>query len=556
MNGASLLLISGTLLSIAYFTYGKKISRWLGVDNKNITPAHSMNDGVDYFPAKTPVLLGHHFASIAGAGPIIGPILAVYFGWAPAFLWIIVGGIFMGAMHDYVTLISSVRHQGRSIGGVIESYIGLKGKKLFLIFAWSALLLVIAIFMNAVVAAFMKFPPAGVSSILFIFLAVAFGFVTNKNLLSFRTSTLIGLVFIIFSVKAGLEYPFELSENTWLILIVSYISVASVTPVWILLQPRDYLNSFLLYGIMILAVLGIFFYQVDLKVPAMTSFHTEIGYLFPMLFVTVACGAISGFHSLVATGTTSKQLDKETDARMVGYGSMLIESFLAVIALITAAYLSLGDYKEFIPMGGGKADPIGLFSSGIGTFTTSLGLSYELGSSFAALAISAFALTTLDTSVRLSRYTFQEFFTQKGEKKPSILSTNRYLATGISVGGGSLFAFSGGAGALWPLFGSANQLLAAIALLAVSVWLTKTRRSSLFVRIPMFFMFSFTLVSLMTLFYKNLVGGNLILSAFSIALVGVSFVLAYQAYTSLTTEPKTPVPVDDVDGAETTVSSQ
>ncbi len=543
MNGITLLLISGTLFFIAYLTYGKKIALWLGIDDRNRTPAHVMNDGVDYYPAKAPVLLGHHFASIAGAGPIIGPIIAVYFGWLPAFLWIIVGGIFMGAMHDFVSLTASVRHQGRSIGEVIEEHIGAMGKKLFLVFAWCALLLVIAIFMNAVVAAFMKFPPAGISSILFILLAVCFGFINNKNLLDFRVATIIGLFFICFAVYVGLAYPLPISRNTWLIFILAYVSIASVVPVWILLQPRDYLNSFLLYGIMILAVLGIFFYKAELRVPPVTNFQTDIGTLFPILFVTVACGAISGFHSLVATGTTSKQLDKESDARMVGYGSMLIESFLAVIALITAAYLSWDEYRNFIPISG-KTDPIGLFASGIGTFTTSLGISLELGSSFAALAISAFALTTLDTCVRLSRYTFQEFFIQKGKKEQSVLASNRYLATGISVAGGLLFAFSGGAGALWPLFGSVNQLLAAIALLAVTVWLMKTRQASLFVRLPMFFMFIVAFASLLILFYKNWTVGNLVLSFFSLILLGISFVLIYQAHMSLQREAKSEPKLD------------
>jgi len=530
MGAAWLVLLALGLLIFAYITYSSYISKKLGVDRDRQTPAHTMYDGVDYVPAKAPVLLGHHFASIAGAAPIIGPVTAAVFGWIPVYLWIILGAIFIGAVHDFSALIASVRHSGRSIGEVIEDHIGRKGKRLFIIFAWSALVLIIAVFTIVVAKTFVSVPSAGTSSVLFILLAILFGFSIYRIKAPLGVATIVGVALLFTCVYVGLRFPLVLSMKTWTYILLGYIFVASVTPVWILLQPRDYLNSFLLYTLIAGAILGIFISNPQVRLPDFTSFNTNLGYLFPILFVTVACGAISGFHSLVASGTTAKQLDREVDARPVGYGGMLIEGLLAVVALTTAAILLKGKYDSFFASGGGG--PITLFSRGVGGFMTKFGVPLNAGVTFAALSISAFALTSLDTATRLARFAFQEFF-ETGSTRGSILSSNRFVGTFFTVLAGGLLALSGKWRAIWPIFGSANQLLAALALLAVSVWLTKIGRDNNFVKYPMIFMFAVTLTALITLIRQNLIRANYPLAIIAFILLVVAIVLAVQANLSL-----------------------
>ncbi|MBP7584744.1 MAG: carbon starvation protein A, partial [Spirochaetes bacterium] len=369
MGSLWLIIISVAIFLAGYLIYGRFLARHLDIDPERKTPAHTMNDGVDYVPAKAPVLLGHHFASIAGAAPIIGPIVAVAFGWVPVMLWILVGGVFMGAMHDFTSLVASVRHQGRSIGEVIEEEIGTRGKTFFLIFSWSTLILIVAVFIIVVGKTFEEIPAAASASTLFIFIAVLFGLLLYKFKMSLAWSTIIGVVLLAAALYAGYVFPVQLPALAWYILLMVYIFIASVAPVWILLQPRDYLNSFILYSLMALGLAGIVFVNPEIRMPAFTSFNIEsVGYLFPILFVTVACGAISGFHSLVASGTTAKQLNSEKDARLVGYGAMLIESVLAVVALITAAMLIDADYAAM------KGNPIAVFSHGLGTMMTRFGI--------------------------------------------------------------------------------------------------------------------------------------------------------------------------------------
>jgi len=330
-------------------------------------------------------------------------------------------------------------------------------------------------------------------------------------------------------VILGVLFPIQQSFNFWIIILFVYVFIAAVTPVWILLQPRDYLNSFLLYFILIAGIVGIFVANPKVSFPAITQFHTNLGYLFPILFVTVACGAISGFHSLVSAGTTAKQLNLETDAKPVGYGSMLIEAVLAVVAMITAVTILQGEYSQLITKEGGG--PIGIFSAGIGKFIHHLGIPEQFGVTFAALAISAFALTTLDTATRLGRFAFQEFFESK--EKTTFLSQNRYVGTLVTVVFSALLAFSGTSEILWPLFGSANQLLASIVLLAITVWLAELGKKNRFVKYPMYFMFCVTLVALLNLIYKNAISLNIPLLILSIVLFIVAIVLVLQAGKSL-----------------------
>ncbi len=534
-----IVIISIIVLILGYRYYGDFVSRRLGVDPSRKTPAHTMNDGIDYVPAKKPVLLGHHFASIAGASPIIGPVTAAVFGWVPVVLWILIGGIFMGAVHDFASLMASIRHQGRSIGEVIEERIGHDGKRLFLVFSFFALILVVSAFLIIVAQTFVDNPSAGSSSILFILLAVLFGLFMRRSNVSLGLASVFGIGLLFLCIYIGLKFPVALSFHTWLVLMLLYVFVAATSPVWILLQPRDYLNSFLLYALMIGAFVGIFFARPTVHLEAFAGFEQDLGLLFPLLFVTVACGAVSGFHCLVASGTTAKQLDSEKDAKMVSYGAMLIECSLAILAILTAAVITKGSYSNLIAQG-----PVVLFSQGVGSFMVHIGIPLQTGTTFAALAVSAFALTSLDTATRLCRFCFQEFFSPRAGEEARILFSNRYIGTGITIGLGGALAFSGQWKLLWPLFGSANQLLAALALLAATVWLAARGIRYGFTLIPMIFMFAVTITALVSLIGTTFTEGHYVLMVFAVGLLIVAIMLIALAYKrfgfkrALKTEPK------------------
>ncbi len=530
MNSVFLVIAAVILFAIAYVAYGGYIAKKWGFDQSKPTPAHTLRDDVDYVPAKAPVLLGHHFSSIAGAGPIVGPIAAAVFGWIPVFLWVVFGSIFFGGIHDTGSLFASVRHDGKSLGEVIGANLGRKGKILFAVFSWLTLLLVVAAFTNIVANTFVSVPSAATASLLFILLAIVFGYFVYRKGVSLGIGTIFGVIGLCLSIYLGQLFPLNLDATTWMVILLGYIFVASVTPVWILLQPRDYLNSFLLYAMLIGGMLGVFMYAPELKIPGYVGFTVPKGegftYLFPFLFVTVACGAVSGFHSLVASGTTAKQLDSEKDLKLIGMGSMLIEGVLAVVALITVAYLANGEAAEL-----GLKSPIAIFSHGLGTFMTSFGIPYELGNSFTALAISAFALTSLDTATRLARFIFQEAFSKAGENanQSGSLITNRFVSTGITVVLSGILAFVGWK-IIWPIFGSANQLLAAVALLAVAVYLKKSGRKFGVVVLPMIIMFAVTLTALVFLVKGNLAGAaadptKYVLVFFAVALFLLALVL-------------------------------
>jgi len=534
---AIILLISAIILFVlAYIFYGGWLAKQWGLQPDNNTPAHTMYDGVDYVPAKAPVLLGHHFASIAGAGPINGPIQAAIFGWVPATLWILLGGIFLGGAHDFGSLLASLRHKGKSIGDIIQANVGLTAKRLFLLFSWSTLVLIVAAFTNIVADTFVSTPQAATASLLFILFAVVFGFAVCRRNAPLGLSTVLGVAALALSIWIGYIAPLSLPKTTWIIILAVYIVAASVMPVWILLQPRDYLNSFLLYGMMIGGVVGILLYNPRIQLPAFTSFKVGTQYLFPMLFITIACGAISGFHSLVASGTTAKQLDKEGDAKLIGYGSMLIESTLAIISIITAAYLTQDKFAELIKFG-----PTNVFADGLGTFMASFGINQVVGKTFAALAVSAFAMTTLDTATRLGRFAFQEFFENISESGETVASSNpvakffsdRYVASVITVVISIVLAFTSWK-AIWPIFGAANQLLAAVALLAVAAWLANAGRNNKMLIIPMIFMFIVTLTALVLLIQSNIASGNYILVLFAVLLFILAILLILQTYGVLT----------------------
>ncbi len=505
-----LLLSSIILFIISYFTYGSFIKIILNINDKNPVPSHTQNDNIDYVPTNRFILLGHHFASIAGVGPIVGPILGATFGWGPAVLWIIFGSIFIGAVHDFVSMVISMRKQGKTIGSIIEDFFGSEGKKVFLIFTWFTLILVIAVFTITVANTFVSHPEAGTASILFILLAIVFGYSVYKLRLNISIATVTVIVLLFTCVWLGLNFPLKLSYNIWVIILIIYIFLASITPVWILLQPRDYLNSFLLYTLLIGGVTGVFLKRPDIKLEVFKGFYDPgLGWLFPVLFVTIACGAISGFHSLVSSGTTSKQIDKETDAQFIGYGGMLLEGVLAILSIITAIMLTRSEYALLLK------NPISLFSNGMGSLLQSIGIPAVVSVSFAALAISAFALTSLDTSARIGRYTFQEFF--ESFNFPFLI--NRFIASFITVSAGALLAFNkGGAMSIWPLFGSANQMLASLALIAATAYFINKHLQNKIVLFPAIIMFIITITALVSLIYKNFLSHNWILVIIGIIL--------------------------------------
>ena len=571
MNAVVILLISLALLVCGYLFYGKWLAKTWGVDENKPTPAHEMEDGVDYVPAKTPVLLGHHFSSIAGAGPINGPIQAAVFGWVPVLLWVIVGGIFFGAVHDFGALFASVRHKGQSIGEVIADSMGQKSKKLFIVFAYMTLILVVAAFASIVANTFKAtFDEAGavdvvassanastaMISLLFIVIAIIFGYAVYRRNASLIVSTIIGVAVIIVCMVIGLNWhPIYLDGKVWMIIIGIYIAVASVAPVWILLQPRDYLSSFLLYFMMIVAVVGIIGSHPTLDIPAFTGFTdtlaptgTSLGYMFPALFVTIACGAISGFHSLVGSGTTAKQLDNERDARPIAYGGMLIECALAVISLCAVGYI-WANYAS-----GETVTPTVVFATGISKMVASIpGLAgvETVAYSMLVLAVSVFCLTSLDTATRLSRYMFQEFWLAPGETVEGATGykkvlTNPYAATLITVILGIGLGMTGYA-KIWPLFGAANQLLAALGLLAVATWLGKIGKKNKMFFIPMAFMLIVTITSLVFTLKSNIaglmaggegIGWNVVRIIISAILVVLAVILAIDGIKTLMAQAK------------------
>ena len=528
MNSLLLLIICIVILIIGYIGYGGWLCKQWGVgDSKKPTPAHEMEDGVDYVPAKAPVLMGHHFSSIAGAGPITGPIGAAMFGWVPVVLWILIGGIFFGGVHDFGALFASIRHKGQSIGEIISSNMSKRAKMLFTIFAYLTLILVVAAFASIVATTFgAVVDDAGVIdkaasatnssvamvSLLFIVIAIAFGFMVYRRNASMAVSTILGVAAIAICMVIGMNFhPIYLTTKAWMIIVGIYIAIASVTPVWILLQPRDYLSSFLLYAMLAVALVGVVVSHAGMGggdgLAAFNGFAVDNGngmqYLFPVLFTTVACGAISGFHSLVSSGTTSKQLDKETDAKPIAYGGMLLECVLAVITVCAINFA----YKKGITTGA-----TAIFAGGISQMyggIASEGVVNVLNT-LLVLTYSAFCLTSLDTATRLARFMFQEFFLEPGQTVDDIKDgwkktlVNPYVATIITVVLGIALGMTG-YGKIWGLFGAANQLLAGIGLLAVATWLCNVGKNNKMFLVPMAFMIVVTICSLCVT-VKNQIG--------------------------------------------------
>ena len=550
MNGITILLIALAVLGAGYLIYGRHLAKLWGVDPKAKTPAVEMEDGVDYTPASPGVVFGHQFASIAGAGPINGPIQAAIFGWVPVLLWVLVGGLFFGAVQDFASMFVSVRNKGRTIGYIIELYIGKIGKKLFTLFVWLFSILVVAAFADVVANTFnglaatpelsLANGQVASTSMLFIAAAVGLGLMLKKLRLPALVNTVVAIALLVLCIVLGMQLPLYASAGAWHIIVFIYIAIASIVPVWVLLQPRDYLNSYLLVAMIIAALVGVFAANPQMNLNAFNGFTVNGQHMFPILFVTIACGAVSGFHALVSSGTASKQITNERHMLPVSFGSMLLESLLAVVALIAVGAVSSGGQ-----VAGGT--PAAVFAGAVSGFLGVLGLPEDVSFTLINLAVSAFALTSLDSVARVGRLSFQEFFLDSGvdeEKMGPVrrFLTNKYTATIVTLAMAYALAKLGYAN-IWPLFGSANQLLSALALIACAVYLKKTKRRGWMLWLPMGVMLAVTLTALgMTIVGKfgavftgttANIGGDLLQASFAAALFALGVMVAVQGVRKL-----------------------
>lgn len=520
MNGLLLLGLAALILVVAYLCYGRYLVKTWGIDPNATTPAVAKEDGTDFVPTNKWSVFAHQFSSIAGAGPVTGPVMAMVFGWLPAFLWVVIGGVFFGAVQDFGALYASVKSEGKSMGQIIEKYIGRTGKKLFFLFCWVFTLIVIAAFADMVAGTFNGFSAEGTKlapnasaasiSILYVFVAMAFGLLLRKVNLEGWPKVVLGIVLIVAMLVVGIKFPVYATKTTWIYLVFVYIFFASVTPMWLLKGPRDYLTTFLFIGMIAAAVVGVFLSNPTVTVPAFTGFKSATGsYLFPTLFVTIACGAVSGFHSLVSSETSSKMVKNEKDMLQVGYGSMLLESLLAVLVIVIVG--SLPNLKQTGVLDTALANmaladtatPFTKFSAGVTGLVAQFGLPQSWGLCIMTMFVSALALTSLDAVARISRMSFQEFFeVEEGETPSQLVSvlTNKYVSTLISLFFGYLLSL-GGYVNIWPLFGSANQLLAAMVLISLAVFLKVTGRKGFMLYVPMVLMFVVTMTALVQAIY-------------------------------------------------------
>jgi carbon starvation protein len=534
----AILFIAVVALSSAYAFYGRFLSKRYELNDNRPTPSHTDYDGIDRVPAHKAVLLGHHFSSIAGAAPIVGPIIAgLAFGWLPVVIWIILGTIFIGGVIDFSSLVASIRHNARSIAEIARQYMSPLAYRLLLAFIWLTLVYVLTVFADLTATTFTDDGGVASSSLMFIVLAVLFGVALNKMKIPLLRASAIFVPLVFLAVWAGQKVPISAGlipeiiagepKKTWAIILLAYCFLASTTPVWILLQPRDYLSSFLLYASVLTGFVGIVMGGFTIQYPAFTTWSVpQTGTLFPILFITVACGACSGFHSIVASGTSSKQLNKETDSRAIGYGGMLLEGLVAVIALATVIMLPKGDPLTM------KA-PLEIYGTGIANFLSSLGVPEKLGFSFGLLALSAFILTTLDTATRLGRYIFEELFSLKGVhiRYVSTLATLALPAVFVLINlkdarGNPIPAWK----AIWPVFGACNQLLAGLVALVITVWLIKTHKKIGFILGPVLFMNTVTVWALVLLLRQYLFSTIGVIAAILLLLALVLIIEACRAF--------------------------
>ena len=509
MNTLVIVLIAAVVLVAAYLLYGRWLAKKWGIDPKAQTPAVKYNDGKDYVPTNGWTVFSHQFSSIAGAGPVTGAIQAAAFGWLPVLLWVLLGGVFFGAVTDFGALYASVKNDGKSMGVLIEKYIGKTGRKLFLLFCWLFTLLVIAAFADMVAGTFNAYTVkdgvsvladaantngcAGTISIMFMVFAVIFGLIQKKFNLSGWKEAVVGLLCVVASFAIGMHFPLILSKDAWSYITFVYIFFAAVLPMWLLKQPRDYMTTFLFIGMIAGAVIGLLVAHPTMNLPVFTGFTNEkLGTLFPILFVTVACGAVSGFHSLVSSGTSSKTIENEKDMTKVGYGAMVLESLLAVLALCVAGAAASQDGTP------ASGTPFQIFSRGVAGFFEMFGIPVHFATVFMTMCVSALALTSLDAVARIGRMSFQELFAvddMKNAKPWRKVLCNPYFSTIITLLFGFVLTKIGYAN-IWPLFGSANQLLSALVLITLCVFMKVTGRSNKMLFPPMIIMLCVTFTAL------------------------------------------------------------
>ena len=509
MNTLVIVLIAAVCLLCGYTLYGRWLANKWGIDPTAKTPAYTHEDGKDYVPTNGWTVFSHQFSSIAGAGPVTGAIQAAAFGWLPVLLWVLLGGIFFGAVTDFGALYASVKNEGKSMGLLIEKYIGKLGRKLFLLFCWLFCGIVIAAFADMVAGTFNAYAvkdgvislsaaaqtngAAGMVSIMFMVFAVVFGLIQKKYSFSGWKEAALGIVFIVLSFAVGANFPLVLSKAAWSYITFVYIFFAAVLPMWMMKQPRDYMTTFMFIGMIAGAAVGLLVAHPSMNLPVFTGFNNgKLGTMFPILFVTVACGAVSGFHSLVSSGTSSKTVENEKDMLKVGYGAMVLESLLAVLALCVAGAAAAADGT---PAAG---TPFQVFSTGVAGFFEMFGVPVYAATVFMTMCVSALALTSLDAVARIGRMSFQELFSvddmahAEGWRK---LLCNTYFSTFVTLAFGFLLTQIGYAN-IWPLFGSANQLLSALVLVTLCVFLKVTGRSNKMLFPPLFIMLCVTFTAL------------------------------------------------------------
>ena len=522
MNGLVIVLIGIVVLGAGYLLYGRWLANKWGLDPKAKTPAYTHEDGQDYVPSSKLTVFAHQFSSIAGAGPVTGPILASVFGWVPVLLWLLIGGLFFGAVQDFGALYASVKNEGKSMGMIIEKYIGRTGRKLFMLFCWLFTLLVMAAFTDMVAGTFVGKGVEGMTkatgyansaaasiSMLFIVVAIIFGLIQKKvGKMKEWVRAVVAIALLVVMFIIGMKLPMYATKSTWIYIVMAYLFLASVMPMWLLMEPRDYMTTFMLLGMIIGAVVGVIAEHPTMKLNAFSGFNVDGSYLFPTLFVTIACGAVSGFHSLVSSGTSSKTISNEKDMPMVGYGAMVVESLLGVVALVVVGAVAVNGTKP-------EGTPFSIFSTGVAGFFEKFGIPVQVATVFMTMCVSALALTSLDSVARIGRMSFQELFygdTTDTSKMPGWqkVLTNKYFATIITLFFGYLLTL-GGYNNIWPLFGSANQLLAALVLIALAVFLKTTGRTGWILYIPMFVMLVVTFTALIQktiALVSNIAGGQ------------------------------------------------
>ena len=547
MNGIVIVLVAAVVLAAGYLLYGRWLARTWGIDAEALTPARRMEDGKNFSPASCFTVFSHQFSSICGAGPVTGTIAAMMFGWLPVLLWVLVGGIFFGAVHDFGALYASMRNNGKSLAQLIEKYIGRTGRRLFLLFSWLFTIIVIAAFVDMVAGTFVATfdaagavdtaasyagGAAGTISILFTFVAIAFGWINRRFGLSGWKELLLAVVLFVLMFAVGMQVPVYLDKLGWFAVITVYLLFAAAMPIQTLKQPRDYLTSIMMLVMIVCAVLGIFVLGVNGEAEMTAPMVADLGalaaggqYLFPLLFVSVACGALSGFHSLVSTNTSSKQVENERDALPVGYGAMVLESFVGVLAIVVAAIM----FAQINTSGAGGAavgTPFQIFSQGVARGMMAFGVDGTLATVFMTMCVSALALTSVDAVARIGRLSFQEFFAKSNDAAEEAgagatgvakLLANTWVSTVLTLALGLALAF-GGYTNIWPLFGASNQLLGGMTMIMLAVFCKCTGRKGFMLYVPV----AFLLVSTFTSLVQSIIGCVSALAASGAAVIATS----------------------------------